>query len=69
MARPLVAVDELAQRTDPPGVGSVSKTPEGPPGRGTTFRFRQQTLGKIRETTTRYTAVDPNRRIDWDAED
>lgn len=74
IARPLeevfarfLAVDELAPQTDP-GVGSVSKSPEGPPGAGTTFRFRQKTLGKLRETTTRYTAVEPNRRIDFDAE-
>ena len=62
----LLAVDEIAAKTDP-GVGSVSKSPEGPPGPGTTFYFRQETLGKVRETTTHYTAVEPNRRIDFEA--
>lgn len=74
IARPLeevfariLAVDEIAVKTDP-GIGSVSRSPEGPPRAGTTFRFRQETLGKVRETTTRYTAIAPNRRIDFDAE-
>jgi uncharacterized protein YndB with AHSA1/START domain len=62
-----LAIDENAQKTDP-GVESVMKTPEGPTGPGTTFRLRQQTLGKIRETTTRFTAVEPNRKIGFEAE-
>ena len=60
-------IDESAPKTDP-SVGSVMKTPDGPPGPGTTFRFRQQNLGKMRETTTRFTAVESNRRIEFDAE-
>ncbi len=62
-----LAIDENAPKTDP-GAGSVVKTPEGPTGPGTTFRFRQQTLGKMRETTTRFTAVEPNRKIEFEAE-
>jgi hypothetical protein len=47
-----LALDENAPKVDPGG-GSVVKSPEGAPGPGTTFRFRQQTAGKVRETTTR----------------
>ena len=56
-----------APKTDP-SVGTVVKTPDRPAGPGTTFRFRQQNLGKVRETTTRFTAVDPQRRIAFEAE-
>ena len=56
-----------APKTDP-SVGTVVKTPDGPAGPGTTFRFRQQNLGKVRETTTRFTAIEPNRRIAFEAE-
>jgi uncharacterized protein YndB with AHSA1/START domain len=61
------ALDENAPKVDP-SAGSVVKSPEGRPGPGTTFRFRQQTLGKVRETTTRFTGVEPNRRIEFEAE-
>ena len=65
----LLAIDESASRTDPSvQVGSVIKTPAGPPGPGTTFRFHQHNLGKIRETVTRFTAVEPNRKIEFEAE-
>ena len=60
-------LDENAPKVDP-SAGSVVKSPEGPSGPGTTFRFRQQTLGKVRETTTRFTAVEPNRKIYFEAE-
>ncbi len=60
-------LEENAPRTDP-GVESVVKTPAGPTGPGTTFRFRQQNLGKLRETTTTFTAVEPERKIEFDAE-
>jgi uncharacterized protein YndB with AHSA1/START domain len=64
-----LALDENAPKTDPSmGRGSVVKTPEGPPGPGTTFTFRQQSLGKIRQTTTRFTSVEPNQKIEFDAE-
>lgn len=62
-----LALDENAPKTDP-SVGSVVKTPDGPTGAGTTFRFRQQSLGKIRETTTRFTAIESNRKIEFEAE-
>jgi carbon monoxide dehydrogenase subunit G len=60
-------LEENAPKTDP-GVGSVVKTPAGPTGAGTTFRFRGQRLGKLRETTTTFTAVEPERKIEFDAE-
>jgi uncharacterized protein YndB with AHSA1/START domain len=62
-----LALDENAPKVDP-SAGSVVKSPEGPSGPGTTFRFRQQSLGKVRETTTRFTGVEPNRRIEFEAE-
>lgn len=62
-----LALDENAPKTDP-SVGSVVKTPDGPAAAGTTFRFRQKTLGKVRETTTRFTSVEPNRKIEFEAE-
>jgi Polyketide cyclase / dehydrase and lipid transport len=62
-----LALDENAPKVDP-SAGSVAKSPEGPTGPGTTFRFRQQTLGKVRETRTRFTGIEPNRRIDFEAE-
>jgi len=62
-----VALDETASKVDPT-VGSVVKKPDGPVGPGTTFRFRQQNLGKLRETVTRFTSVEPNRRIEFEAE-
>jgi hypothetical protein len=62
-----LALDENAPKVDP-SAGSVVKSPEGPAGPGTTFRFRQHTLGKVRETTTRFTGVEPNRKIEFEAE-
>lgn len=62
-----LALDETAPRIDP-SAESVVKTPDGPAGAGTTFRFRQQFLGKIRETTTRFTAIESNRKIEFEAE-
>ena len=62
-----LALDENAPRVDP-SAGSVMKSPDGPAGPGTTFRFHQQTLGKVRETTTRFTGVEPNQKIEFVAE-
>ena len=59
-------VDETAGQTDP-YLASVTKTPEGPTQPGTTFRFRSKAGGKVRETTTRYTAIETNRKIEFDA--
>jgi hypothetical protein len=74
IARPLaevfgffLALDETAPKVDA-SIESIVKMPSGPPGAGTTFRFRQHNLGKMRETTTRFTAVEHNRRIEFEAE-
>ena len=70
IARPVADVfrffldlDKNAHLTDP-NVESVVKTPEGPTGPGTTFRFRQKAFGKMRETTTTFISLEPNRRIE-----
>jgi len=55
-------LDRYAHETDP-RVESVTKEPAGPTGPGTTFRFRQKAFGKARQTSTRFTALEPNRRI------
>ena len=73
IARPVAEVfrffldlDKNARLTDS-NVDSVIKTPEGPTGPGTTFHFRQKALGKVRETTTRFISVEPNRKIEVEA--
>jgi carbon monoxide dehydrogenase subunit G len=43
------------------GIESVVKEPEGPTGVGTTFHLRDEFRGKVRESTTRFTSIDPNR--------
>jgi uncharacterized membrane protein len=52
-----------------PSVRSVQKTSEGPIEAGSTFLMRQEAppVGKVREATLRYTAVAPNRYIDFEA--
>jgi carbon monoxide dehydrogenase subunit G len=52
-----------------PSVRSVEKTSEGPIDAGTTFRMRQEAppLRKVRESTVRYTTVEPNRKIEFEA--
>jgi len=52
-----------------PSVQSVEKTSEGPIDAGSTFRMRQKAppLGKVREASVRYTAVEPNRKIEFEA--
>jgi uncharacterized membrane protein len=59
-------LDRNARTTDP-NVESVTKTPEGPTGPGTTFRFRQRALGAMRETATTFVSIEPNRKIDIEA--
>lgn len=54
---------DLDQHPTDPGVESVAKYPTGPTGPGTTFRFRH---AKGRETTMRFTAVEPGRRIGFE---
>ncbi len=50
------------------GVDSVVKHPEGPTGVGTVFHLRDESRGKVREATTRFTSIDHNRRIGFDGE-
>ena len=52
-----------------PSVRSVQKTSEGPIEAGTTFLMRQEAppVGKVREATVRYTAVEPDRAIEFEA--
>jgi uncharacterized protein YndB with AHSA1/START domain len=54
---------DLDRNASDPGVESVTRTPEGPTVPGTTFRFRH---AKGPETMTRFTALVPNRRIDFE---
>ena len=60
-------LDRYAPHTDP-CVESVIKEPAGPTGPGTTFRFRQKAFGKVRDTRTRYTALEPNGRIAFEGQ-
>jgi Polyketide cyclase / dehydrase and lipid transport len=46
----------------------VGKTPEGPTEVGTTLRARGKSLGRIRETTMRFTAIVPNEKIEFEGE-
>jgi len=52
-----------------PSVRSVEKTSEGPIEAGSTFLMRQEAppMGKVREATVRYTAVEPDRNIEFEA--
>jgi carbon monoxide dehydrogenase subunit G len=59
---------DSAPRMDPAGGGLVLMTPDGPPGPGTTFVFRQRVMGRTTQTKTHLTAVEPDRRIEFDAE-
>ena len=55
---------DLDQHPSDPGVESVVKSPNGPTAPGTTLRF---THAKGRQTTMRFTAVEPTRRIGFEA--
>ncbi len=61
-----LSLDENAPRTDPT-VESVVKTPAGPTRAGTTFRFRQHSLGKERETVTRFTNIELDQAIEFES--
>jgi hypothetical protein len=50
------------------GMESVVKEPDGPTGVGTIFHLRDKPGNKVRESTTRFTAIEPDRRIDFDGE-
>ena len=64
-----LAVDLSNVPSTDPSVESVDKTSEGPIDAGTTFRMRQKAppFGKVREASVRYTAVEPNRNIEFEA--
>ncbi len=62
----LLDLERSIVSTDPTVLSVVKKT-EGPLGAGTVFVIRQPMMGKVREQTTRITAVEPNRRIDFEA--
>lgn len=47
-----------------PDLESVKQTSEGPVGEGTTFEQVQTVMGKRRNSSLRFTAVDPNRSIE-----
>jgi uncharacterized protein YndB with AHSA1/START domain len=47
-----------------PSIESVVKTPLGPTRPGTAFRIRQRILGKVRDTTTTFMSLEPNRKIE-----
>jgi uncharacterized membrane protein len=59
-------LDKNAPKTEP-DLASVVKTPDGPTRPGTTFRFRQKALGKMRETTTTFVSLELNRKIEIEA--
>jgi|SRR5439155_9203306 len=51
-----------------PDTQTVVKITEGPVGVGTKFQFEQDVRGKRRTSTTRITALEPNRTIDAEAQ-
>jgi uncharacterized protein YndB with AHSA1/START domain len=61
-----LALDENVPKTNP-DVEWVVKTPDGPTRVGTTLRSRGRSLGKVRETTMRFTEIVPNERIRFEA--
>ena len=67
ISRPADAVYEflldLDRNASDPGTVSVDKEPAGPTVPGTTFRFHHD---QARETSMVYTALEPNRRIEFE---
>ena len=61
-----LTLDEHVPKTNP-DVEWMIKTPDGPTRVGTTIRSRGKSLGKIRETTMRFTEIAPNDRIRFEA--
>lgn|SRR5215510_16485903 len=55
--------DKNASYMDPT-IEAVSRNPVGPTRPGTAFRFSQRILGKMRDTTTTFTSIEANRRIE-----
>ncbi len=72
VARPVEAVYrhflELDKHPTDPDVESVVKQPDGPTGPGTTFRFRHKRGSKSKETTMRFTSLEPNRSIAFEGD-
>jgi polyketide cyclase/dehydrase/lipid transport protein len=62
-----LALEENIPRSNP-DVEWVSKSPEGPTRVGTTLRSRGKTLGRVRETTMRFTGIAPPETIEFEAE-
>lgn len=62
-----LTLDENVPKTNR-DVEWVVKTPDGPTEVGTTLRARGKSLGRIRETTMRFTAIVPNEKIEFEAE-
>jgi len=62
-----LTLDENVPKTNR-DVEWVVKTPDGPTEVGTTLRARGKSLGRIRETTIRFTAIVPNEKIEFEAE-
>ena len=54
---------DLDRNASDPDTASVTKEPDGPTSAGTTFRFRDRKGG---ETSMVFTALEPNRRIDFE---
>jgi carbon monoxide dehydrogenase subunit G len=48
------------------GIESATREPKGPTEVGTTFRLRDKAGSKTRESTTRITSIEPNRKIGFD---
>ena len=62
-----LTLDENVPQTNPE-VEWIVKTPDGPTQVGTTLRSRGKSLGRVRETTMRFTAIVPNEKIQFEAE-
>jgi uncharacterized protein YndB with AHSA1/START domain len=62
-----LTLDENVPQTNPE-VEWMVKTPDGPTQVGTTLRSRGKSLGRVRETTMRFTAIVPNEKIQFEAE-
>jgi carbon monoxide dehydrogenase subunit G len=61
----LLDLDKNLLSTDS-DVESVVKTPDGPTRPGTIVSIRQKVLGRTAESVTRFTAVEQDKKIEWD---
>ena len=62
-----LTLDETVPKTNPE-VEWMVKTPDGPTQVGTTLRSRGKSLGRVRETTMRFTAIVRHERIQFEAQ-